>query len=195
MTLKLVIFDLDGTLIESPLDFGAIRAEIGLPEGVPILEALEALSPPQRVRAERILDRHETEAVRTSRLMAGAPDLLAHLRSRGVKIALLTRNSRASVDAVASRHGLTFDTAVAREDHAPKPSPEGVRHLMTACSAGADETVLVGDFRFDIEAGTAAGVRTIAVVAQPTAWSASATWQAADLRVVRTILDRVLAEQ
>jgi len=193
MTLKLVIFDLDGTLIDSPLNFDAIRAEIGLPDGIPILEALDSLSPAERARAERILDRHETEAVRASRLMPGAADLLAHLRARGVKTALLTRNSRTSIDAAARRHGLAFNAAVAREDHTPKPSPEGVRHLMAACGAEADETVLVGDFRFDIEAGAAAGVRTIAVAAQPTAWSALATWQAADLQAVRVLLDPLMA--
>jgi len=192
MGLKLVIFDLDGTLLDSPLDFDAIRCEIGLPDGQPILEALEGLPPPERARAEAVIDRHETEAVRASRLIPGATDLLAWLRARGLKVALLTRNSRASVEAAARRHGLAFDAAVTREDHEPKPSPHGVRHLMEACGAGAAETVVVGDFRFDVEAGTAAGVRTVAVVAEPTGWSAEATWQAADLTAVRGILAGVV---
>jgi len=192
MALKLVIFDLDGTLLASPLDFNAIRAEIGLPEGRPILEALEDLSPSERARAETIINRHETEAARASRLMPGAADLLAWLRTRGLKVALLTRNSRSSVEAAARRHGLAFDAAVTREDHEPKPSPRGVRHLMEACGARADETILVGDFRFDVEAGAAAGVRTIAVAPEPTDWSAEATWRAGDLEAVRCLLENVL---
>jgi len=192
MALHLVIFDLDGTLLASPLDFGAIRAEIGLPEGQPILEALEHLSPAERERAERIVDRHETEAVRASRLLPGATDLLAWLRERGIKVALLTRNSRASVAAAAERHGLAFDAAITREDHEPKPSPGGVLHLMEALGATRGETVLVGDFRFDVEAGSAAGVRTIALVAEPTDWSAKATWQVADLGGASRILESVL---
>jgi len=135
MGLKLVIFDLDGTLLDSPLDFDAIRCEIGLPDGQPILEALEGLPPPERARAEAVINRHETEAVRASHLIPGATDLLAWLRARGLKVALLTRNSRASVEAAARRHGLAFDAAVTREDHEPKPSPHGVRHLMEACGA------------------------------------------------------------
>jgi len=55
MGLKLVIFDLDGTLLDSPLDFDAIRCEIGLPDGQPILEALEGLPPPERARAEAVI--------------------------------------------------------------------------------------------------------------------------------------------
>ncbi len=194
MALKLVIFDLDGTLLASPLDFDAVRAEIGLPDGQPILEALARLPPAERGRAEAVLDRHETEAVAASRLIPGAADLLAWLRARGLKVALLTRNSRASVQAAARRHGLVFDAAVTREDHEPKPSPRGVRHLMAACGAGAEETVLVGDYRFDVEAGAAAGVRTVAVAAEPTHWSAGATWQAADLAAVRGILAGLLED-
>ena len=194
MGLKLVIFDLDGTLLASPLDFDAIRAEIGLPSGRPILEALDHLAPAERTRAEAVIDRHEAEAVRESHLLPGATDLLAWLRGRGLKVALLTRNSRASVEAAARRHGLAFDAAVTREDHEPKPSPRGVRHLMAACGAGAEETVLVGDFRFDVEAGAAAGVRTVAVVAEPTDWSAEATWQAADLAAVHRILGGLLED-
>jgi len=194
MCLRLVIFDLDGTLLASPLDFDAIRAEIGLPSGRPILEALEHLPPPERARAEAVIDRHETEAVRASHLLPGAKNLLEWLRARGLKVALLTRNSRASVEAAARRHGLAFDAAVTREDHEPKPSPRGVRHLMAACGAAAGETVLVGDFRFDMEAGAAAGVRTVALVAEPTDWSAEATWRAADLAAVRRILADLLED-
>lgn len=193
MALKLVIFDLDGTLLTSPLDFDAIRAEIGLPEGRPILEALAHLSPEARRRAEAVVDRHEAEAVRASLLLPGAADLLAWLRARGLKVALLTRNSRASVREAARRHGLAFDAAVTRDDHEPKPAPDGVRHLMAACDTRPDETVLVGDFRFDVEAGAAAAVRTIAMVAEPTDWSGDATWQAPDLAGVRRILEDLLA--
>jgi len=192
MSLRLVIFDLDGTLLASPLDFDAIRAEIGLPDGRPILEALQPLPPDERRRADAIIDRHEAQAVRASRLLPGAADLVAWLRGRGVQVALLTRNSRASVEEAARRHGLVFDAAVTREDHEPKPSPKGVRHLMAACDARTEETVLVGDFRFDVEAGTAAGVRTVALSAQPTDWAEEATWQAADLAGVRRILADLL---
>jgi len=193
MALKLVIFDLDGTLLVTPLDFDAIRAEIGLPDGVPILEAVGGLDDAERARANRVLDRHEAEAADQSRLMRGAEGLLAWLRRRGVKVAVLTRNSRVSVEHAVRRHGLAFDATVAREDNKPKPSPAGVHHLMETCSAGPDETVVVGDFRFDIEAGAGAGVRTVALAAEPTDWSDAATWRAGTLDEVRAILERVAA--
>jgi HAD superfamily hydrolase (TIGR01509 family) len=192
MALKLVIFDLDGTLLEPALDFDAIKREIGLPADLPILEGLDTLTQAERVRANRILDRREEEAAARSRLMPGAEALLEWLRRRNVQIAVLTRNSRASVRRAEERHGLRFDAVVAREDKQPKPSPDGVRHLMEACGAGAGETVVMGDFRFDVEAGAAAGCRTIALVAAPRPpWAALATWQAGTLAEVRAILRRL----
>lgn len=194
MPLKLVIFDMDGTLLVTPLDFDRIRTEIGLPEGVPILEAMDGLTDAERARANRVIDRHEAEAADESQLMPGAEDLLAWLRSRGIKVAVLTRNSRASVERAVRRHNLVFDAAVAREDNKPKPSPAGVHCLMDRCGAGPAETIIVGDFRFDVEAGRSAGVRTIALVAEPTDWADAATWQAATLQDVHAILERIAAE-
>jgi len=196
MTLKLVIFDLDGTLLEPALDFDAIRAQIGLPPGATILEAMDTLSEAERTRAGAILDRHEAEAADRSRLLPGAGELLDWLRAQGIRTAVLTRNSRRSVNRACRRHGLAFDAVVAREDHLPKPSPDGARHLMTTLGAGPEETVVVGDFRFDMEAGAAAGCRTIALVSDPPpTWASEATWIAADLAEVRRILQATADER
>jgi len=190
MILKLVVFDLDGTLLEPALDFDAIRAEIGLEQATTILEGMATMCEAELARANRILERHEAEAAARSRLAPGAKELVDWLRARGVKIAVLTRNSRRSVERAARRHGLVFDAVVAREDLRPKPSPDGIHHLMQALRAAPDETVVVGDFRFDIEAGAAAGCRTVALVADSVPdWAADATWHASDLSAVRRILE------
>jgi HAD superfamily hydrolase (TIGR01509 family) len=189
MPLKLVIFDLDGTLLAPALDFHAIRAEIGLPPVVPILETMLALEPEARRRAFAILDRHEAEAAARSELMPGAKELLAALRLRGIKMAVLTRNSRVSVDAACRRHGLEFDAISTRETHRPKPDPDGVHDLMRSFGARAGETVVVGDYRFDIEAGRGAGVRTIVLVAEPKPWTKDATWVTFSLPEVGRILE------
>ncbi|MBM4018468.1 MAG: HAD family hydrolase [Planctomycetes bacterium] len=194
MPLKLVIFDLDGTLLVQGLDFAAIRAEIGLPPVVPILETMEAMEGAARERAFAILDRHEAQAAAQSTLMPGALELLADLRRLGVRTAVLTRNSRTSVEVARRRHGLEFDAAVTRESHRPKPCPDGIRHLMRSFGAAPAETVVVGDYRFDIDAGRAAGVRTIALLAEPKPWAADATWAVGDLAAVGRILAAVAAE-
>jgi HAD superfamily hydrolase (TIGR01509 family) len=194
MALKLVIFDLDGTLLAQALDFDAIRRDIGVPPPTPILEAISAMPEAARQRAFAILGRHEAEAAARSQLMPGARELLAWLRSSGIRTAVLTRNSRISVDAARQRHGLQFDAVVTREEHAPKPCPDGVNHLMGLFEAGTAETVVVGDYRYDIEAGRSAGVRTVALLPQPKPWGAHATHVAATLGEVRSILERLAAE-
>ena len=60
---RAVIFDLDGTLADPLLDFDAIRAEIGLAPGLPILEQLADATPAARARAEEIMRRHERTAI------------------------------------------------------------------------------------------------------------------------------------
>jgi len=194
MPLKLAIFDLDGTLLESMIDFEAIRRDIGLPPDLPILELMEAMPEAERRRAYAILDRHEAEVARNSLLMPGAKELLADLRRRGTKVAVLTRNSRVSVDAACARHGIEFDRAVTREDHKPKPSPDGIHFLMAACGAESREAVMIGDYRYDVEAGANAGIRTIALISKPKSWAAAATWIAASLDEVGRILATIAAE-
>ena len=82
-TPRAVIFDLDGTLTEPVLDFDAMRAEIGLLPGVPILEQLEQLDAAERARAEAIMLRHERAAIAQATLADGCADLLGHLRGDG----------------------------------------------------------------------------------------------------------------
>src|SRR3954469_17401145 len=110
-----VLFDMDGTLTEPMLDFPRIKAEMGI-GGRPILEAMAEMNPADLLRAQAVLERHEEEAARLSTLNPGCREVLGWLRRRGVGAALITRNSRRSVETVLLRHGLTIDMLVARED-------------------------------------------------------------------------------
>ena len=155
-----VIFDLDGTLTVPYLDFDAIRAEIGLPPG-PILEALEQMSAVERTRAQQILDRHERDAAENSTLQAGAIDTINRLKARGLRIGILTRNTRRWTRHVLEKHGLTVDGIRCRDDGTTKPSPEPVLELCAELGVDPARTCLVGDHLFDILAGAAAGLRTV----------------------------------
>ena len=159
-TVRGVVFDMDGTLVISGLDFERIRAEANIPDGLPILEFIESASDAAREKALRVLLAHEGRAARSCSLRPGALHVLGSLRELGMKLALLTRNSRDSVRVVLERFGLEFDFWIAREDAAPKPSPEPV--LKTAAGLGLSpaELLVVGDYIFDIEAGRAAGAAT-----------------------------------
>jgi HAD superfamily hydrolase (TIGR01509 family) len=160
---RAVVFDLDGTLVTSELDFDRIRAEAGVPAGIPVLEFIDSAQGTARDRALAVLLEHEDRAARQCALLPGAQQTLERLRSLGLKLALLTRNSRVSVQHVLSRFGIQFDCWVAREDARPKPSPEPVLKIAAALGLRPDELLVVGDYVFDVEAGRAAGARTALV--------------------------------
>jgi len=160
--IRAVIFDLDGTLTEPFFDFDAIREQIGMPRnGGPILEALASMTPDQRARAETVLARHEARAVAESRLNPAARETLDRLRTSGIRIGILTRNTRTNALAVARKHGLVFDALVDRADGPVKPDPFGVQHLCRRFDVSPAETLVVGDYLFDLLSARAAGAKAV----------------------------------
>lgn len=157
---RAVIFDLDGTLTESGLDFPAMKREAGCPPDRPFLEFMNGVDAATRRRAEEILERHERAEAMSCALKPDALAVLDTLRRHGVKTAILTRNSRRSSLTVIERFGLPIDAVVAREDAPPKPSGEAVLAVCRALGVAAAETMVVGDYLFDIQAGAGAGALT-----------------------------------
>jgi HAD superfamily hydrolase (TIGR01509 family) len=158
-----VIFDLDGTLVVQELDFDAMRREIDLPPGTPLLEALERMDGSARAAAVAVLRRHEMAAAETARLTPGVGSFLELLAGRGIRRAVLSRNMREAVEKVLRRCGLTFDAVLAREDAPYKPSPEGIWRICDAWGLAPAEVLMVGDYLYDIQAGRSAGTRTALV--------------------------------
>lgn len=157
-----VIFDMDGTLVDSPLDFTAIRADLGVPEHLGILEALAKLPPPQRSASQQRLLEHELVAARQATAVLGAEATLAALRSAGLPLALLTRNSRAVYNLLAERFAfLDFDLVLCREDGAIKPEPDGILRACASLGIAPQRTACVGDYRYDMLAANAAGACSI----------------------------------
>ncbi|HCO94678.1 MAG TPA: hypothetical protein DIU00_12135 [Phycisphaerales bacterium] len=158
MPIKAVIFDLDGTITEPYFDFDAIREEIGLPrDSGPILESMEKMTSQQHRTAEKILYFHEQKAVMESKLNADAKETLLTIRAEGIHIGILTRNKRDNAFAIARKHGLEFDAVVGREDGPVKPDAFGVLKLCRKFGVKPEETLLVGDYLFDLQCAKAAG--------------------------------------
>lgn len=158
MSIKAVIFDLDGTITQPFFDFDAIREEMGLDrDSGPILEAMEKMTPQQRKRTEEILHFHEQRAVTESRLNAGARRTLLALREAGIHIGILTRNRRSNALAIGQKHGLKLDTIVDREDGPVKPDAFGVLQICRRFGVEPQQTLVVGDYLFDLLCAKAAG--------------------------------------
>lgn len=159
LSIRGIVFDMDGTITECDVDFEAIRREANVPK-VPILEYMEGLEEQRRREVLTVLERHEARAAGTSRLRKGVVEVLESLRKKGIKTALLTRNSRRSLETTLKRHNLKFDAVVSRDDAPPKPSPKPVLLISKKLGLKPEELLVVGDFHFDVQAGRAAGAKT-----------------------------------
>jgi HAD superfamily hydrolase (TIGR01509 family) len=164
MKIKAVIFDLDGTITEPYLDFDKIRTEIGLsPDSEPILESMAKMSPAQRQKTEEILYKHEQQAVEHSTLNKGAAQIFDWLKKNNIPVGILTRNTRHNASAVAKKHNLEFNAIFDRNDGPPKPDPFGIKKLCKFFNVQPQQTLVVGDYLYDLQSAKAAGATAILV--------------------------------
>ena len=166
MMIRGVLFDFDGTLTRpGSLDFPAIKGELGCPLDQPILEFLATLPRDRRSALMKILDEMEDRAGEESRPNRGAEKCLSILKQKGFVIGILTRNSLSSVKkALVHFKGVTINdfSAIITRDAVPipKPRPEGARKAAMQMGLLPSEILVVGDYRFDVMAGKAAGAYT-----------------------------------
>ncbi|MBC7807799.1 MAG: HAD family hydrolase [Akkermansiaceae bacterium] len=173
-----VLFDLDGTLVRTFIDFPAMRREVCerardiYYAGDTILQnndsldvihqTLAALPSEQREEARRdlyaVLERHEEVGCERPEAIPGATDLLRSLYSQSVRVAVVTRNARRIADSLCRRMNLAADVVVAREDTSTyKPHPEPLQVACSHLNVHPKRTVMIGDLWADIAAGIAAG--------------------------------------
>ena len=156
---RALLFDMDGTLTRPTLHFGRIQREIGLPP--PLLENMLQLEKGERrERAFHLLEKFENEAAISSELNPGALAILERLEREHIPRGLITRNSRRSVEVTLSRHGIRFDAIRTRDDGPVKPDPSAILEICRELRVRPEESLLVGDYKYDIEAGKRAGSRT-----------------------------------
>ncbi len=179
---RLIVFDLDGTLVDSRQDiadsanltlvaFGAQSlpdAAIGrmVGDGAPTLvarafAAAGVVQPPDAL--DRFLSIYDGRLLNHTRPYAGMPELLAHLGTRA-SLGVLTNKPRAAtlriLDGLDLSRYFPRDRIVGGDGPFPrKPDPRGLAHLMASTGAVAAETVLVGDSVVDWRTAGAAATR------------------------------------
>lgn len=163
--IKAVIFDLDGTLTRPFLNFKEIRDEIGVPFGrQSLLDQIGEMPEDEARKAHQILAAREREAVENAEINEGVRELVEYVNSRGLKSGVITRNSRESTEKTLEKLGLVFEVVIDRESDYPiKPDPAPLMAMLADWGISPPEALMVGDFRYDVECGLAAGAKTCLV--------------------------------
>ena len=187
MTIDGIVFDLDGTLIDSvhdgranlnlvlegmgrrPLSIDETKDGIGHGPRVLIEKALELTEGPgsedmieQCIRD--FLNLYVKNPVRLTTVFPGVLDVLALLKVEGLPLGICTNKPEATTGAVLDGLGLSgYFQAVACGDKVPHRKPDGRHVLLTMEMMGAGTAVMVGDSEADMAAGRDAGIPIIAV--------------------------------
>jgi phosphoglycolate phosphatase len=184
--LKLILFDFDGTLVDSRTlileSHRIVFAEFRLPAPPPsaslalvgkslnvILTELAGPTAPiaEMVRAyDMLLPRLRADDVFAERPFDGAGELLAELGSRPDIILGLATGHRSDTVAPALealRWSGHFQTIQAADTAPSKPHPGMLLQAMAATGAAPEDTIFIGDTTFDMEMARAAGLRSIGV--------------------------------
>lgn len=180
--MTLVIFDVDGTLLDSQEHIlGAMAmafAGIGQPcpprvavlgiVGLSLPEAMAQLAPD--LDGAALVAGYKAafgslRAEHLSVLYPGARAALERLTARGIRLGIATGKSRRGLDHVLAAHRLAefFVTTQVADDHPSKPHPAMLRAALAATGADPARAVMIGDTSFDMDMGRAAGIATLGV--------------------------------
>ena len=188
------VFDMDGTLTVAVHDFAAIRVALNIPAEDDILTHLAALPADEAAAKHAWLLEHERDLAVASKPADGAVELVRELAGLGYRLGILTRNARelahVSLQALGLADCFPVEHILGRDEAPPKPHPGGLLKLADAWDVAPARMVMVGDYRFDLDCGRAAGTRTVLVNLPDNPWPELTDWHAADCRALQKLLGR-----
>ena len=183
--LHLVVFDWDGTLMDSVAPivecmFVTLR-DLGLPApnepalrgmvGLGLRETADVLVPGcDDALYDRILERYRGHWISTYRdlplLFPEVPDMLAELTAAGYLLAVATGKSRRGLDYVLDQTGLRgrFIATRTADEAASKPHPQMLLDILSELGVLPESALMVGDSIYDLQMAASAGTPAIAVL-------------------------------
>lgn len=183
MNFKLIVFDWDGTLMDSEARIvSCIRSafiELGEPPpsreaardiiGLGLEEAMTLLWPDGTAQdRRRLVERYRYHFLvaneTASSLFPGAREVVRQLEASGYLLAVATGKSRRGLDSALARTGLKgyFHATRCADETFSKPHPGMLRELMDELGVDARDTLMVGDSEYDMEMASNAGVSALA---------------------------------
>ncbi len=179
--IRAICFDLDGTLVETHIDFAAMKRtilEIASDHDVPTkpLKSLDILAAVRSLRyavydrdgedAAQVLESFcfdkleelEVDGCATPIIVPGAVEWTRALCAASIGVAVVTRNCRAVSSLLLDTFGIPYDVLLTRDDvQLTKPHPEHLWAALDALAVPYNESIMVGDHYMDVQAGQAAG--------------------------------------
>lgn len=150
------IFDLDGTLVRSRLNFAWLRQQLDCPGDQDLLTYVDNLNSHEKAHAQKVIENHEWEDAQQAPLLAGALTLLQQLPQE--RTAIVTRNCRAAAREKLRHNDIKVDQLLTREDAIPKPAPDALLQVAERWQLHPESCIYIGDYRYDVEAANRAGM-------------------------------------
>ncbi len=181
---QLIVFDWDGTLMDSEARIVACiqqaAADAGLPVpsdaaardiiGLGLLEAVQRLFPEVgRPDVDGLVDAYRRhwlgEAIEPARMFAGAQQMIEGLHTAGHLLAVATGKSRRGLDKALAESGLGdwFHTTRCADETLSKPHPQMLEEILCDLDTRPQAAVVVGDTEYDMQMAASAGVDAVAV--------------------------------
>lgn len=179
----MVIFDMDGTLADtSPGILNCVRytqKKMGLPE-ISYEQMLSHVGPPMEEsygknfgltgeRLKEAVENHKKYAImqgyRELELYPGIRELLNALKENGIKTGIATLKAQSTVEKILIEFKLQdqFDCVIGTETEKPLTKAEMLKLCISRCRCKKEDTVLIGDSRYDEEAARTVGIDFVAV--------------------------------
>ena len=182
--LKLIVFDWDGTLMDSEAKIVAcLRAalnDIDLPDqpdeqlknviGLGLKEALQRLHPQGTdIEHQQLTDRYRYHFLESSTvpspLFSGVEELLQNLYQQGYFLAVATGKGRIGLDKVLDESGMGYYFHYTRcaDETRSKPHPQMLEEIIDYCGIEPGETIMIGDTEYDLQMANHAGTHALGV--------------------------------
>ncbi len=217
--IEAVVFDLDGTLIHTSVDFRKMKQRLleeltrrgvkltlldpqdtivnNLDRGIKDLASRGRGAEEMDLRDEvgRLMDLTEMEKVSETRPVGGAGDCLRILEEHGLMIGLLTRGSRAYALAALRNAGLKqgFDAMVCRDDHPEeeaKPNGKAMERVASLLGIPSENCLMVGDHSMDLTCARSTSAQFVGVLTGSFDWR---DWKKCDCPTVIASVDELPA--
>lgn len=188
--IRAVLFDFDETLFHLNVNWQKARkcvVQTYLKYGVPIKVIMRYLDPllmysgmydkvvddfspedfaKMQRQVSKVIERYEIQTMNKATCMNGCPAILRHLKSRGIKVGIISRNGKRVIGGVLKNNGLTnfIDALFTRDSPGrPKPYPDHILDCLNILRCKPRSAIMVGDDITDMLAAKRARVLSVGV--------------------------------